>query len=70
MAMARCNVYVIQGPDPAKTASVVRCVRDSAGKLKVDGKSYPVRKKHHGKDWNLFKKGGWLYVVDLDTKEK
>ncbi len=67
--MARCKAYVIQGLDPAKTASAVRCVRDSAGKLKIDGKSYPVCKKHHGKEWKLFKKGGWLYAVDLDTKK-
>lgn len=53
-AMARCQAYVIQGPNPAKTASAVRCVRDSAGKVKLDGKSYPVCKKHHDKAWKLF----------------
>jgi hypothetical protein len=69
MVMPRCKTYEIKGPDPAKTASAVRCVRDSAGKLKVDGKSYPVCKKHHGKAWQLFRKGGWLYAVDLDAKK-
>jgi hypothetical protein len=27
-------------------------------------------KKHHGKVWKLFKKGGWPYAVDLDAKKK
>jgi hypothetical protein len=35
----------------------------------VDGKSYPVCKKHHDKAWKLFKRSGWLYAVDLDAKK-
>ena len=70
MVMARCKAYEIQGPDPAKTAGAVRCVRDAAVKVKVDGKSYSVCKKHQGKAWKLFRKGGWLYAVDLDAKKK
>jgi hypothetical protein len=67
--MARCKVYEIQGADPARTAGAVRCACDSAGKVKVDGKSYSVCKKHRGKAWKLFRKGGWLYAVDLDAKK-
>jgi hypothetical protein len=67
--MARCKAYEIQGPNPAKTASAERCARESAGKLKVDGKSFPVCKKHHAKAWDLFMKDGWLYAVNLNAKK-
>ena len=67
--MARCKTYEIQGPDPGKTAGAVRCARESTGKLEVDGKKYPVCKKHHGDAWNLFVKDGWLYAVNLKSKK-
>ncbi len=47
----------------------MRCARDSAGKLEVDGKPFPVCKKHRGKAWNLFRKDGWLYAGDLKAKK-
>ena len=67
--MARCQAYVIQGPNPAMTASAVRCVRNSAGKLKVDGKSYPVARSTTTRLGSCSKKSGWLYAVDLDAKK-
>jgi hypothetical protein len=67
--VARCKTYEIQGPNPAKTAGAVRCTRDSSGKLAVDGKTFPVCKKHHDKTWTLFVKDGWLYSVNLNAKK-
>ncbi len=67
--MARCRAYVIQGPDSPKIASTVLCRGDSAGWLKVDGKSFPVCKKRRGKAWNLFMKDGGLYAVKLNARK-
>jgi hypothetical protein len=35
----------------------------------VDGKSFPVCKKHHTKAWTLFMKDGWLYAVNVNAKK-
>jgi hypothetical protein len=67
--MARCKAYEIQGPQANKKASAVRCVRDAAGKEVVDGRSFPVCKKHRGKAWTLFVADGWLYAIQLDVKK-
>jgi hypothetical protein len=63
--MARCKVYEIQGPDPARRWRAERCVRPAAGKTTVDGKSYPICKRHKSRSWNLFIGDGWLYAIDL-----
>jgi hypothetical protein len=65
--MARCKVYEIQGSDASRTASAVRCHRDAVKKVKVDGKEYPICKKHRGVRWHLFTKDGWAYAVDLEA---
>jgi hypothetical protein len=65
--VARCKVYEIQGPDPAQTASAVRCHREAVGKVKIDAREFPICKKHRADDWQLFRKGGWPYAVNLDS---
>jgi hypothetical protein len=69
--VARCKAYEIKGDDPTKKkrSAAVRCVRDSAGKAAVGGKSYPVCKKHQEKSWSLFAKDGWLYAMKGKAKK-
>jgi hypothetical protein len=67
--MARCKAYEIQGPSASKKASAVRCVRDATGKKIVDGRSFPVCKKHGGKAWTLFVADGWLYAIQLEPRK-
>jgi hypothetical protein len=35
-----------------------------ATKISIDGRSYPLCKRHLGERWNLFVDGGWLYAID------
>jgi hypothetical protein len=65
--VARCKVYEIQGPDPARRWRAERCVRPATGKSTVDGKSYPICKRHKGTRWTLFIGDGWLYAIDLNA---
>lgn len=62
--MARCKVYEIKGTDAVRTAGAVRCVRDGIDKVTVDGKQYPICKKHQTDRWHLFVHDRWLYAVD------
>jgi len=66
--VARCKVYEVQGPDPARTAGAVRCHRDVASNVTVNEKKFPVCKRHHSKGWELFMQDGWLYAVDRAAK--
>jgi hypothetical protein len=63
--VARCKVYEIQGPDPARRWRAERCVRPAAGKTTVDGKTYPICQRHKGAGWNLFIGDGWLYAINF-----
>jgi hypothetical protein len=72
LVVARCKAYEIKGDDPNQKKrrwSAVRCVRDSAGKAALAGKSYPVCKKHRGKSWRLFAEEGWLYAMRVEAKK-
>jgi hypothetical protein len=40
-------------------------VRQAAGKTTVDGKTYPICKRHKAAGWNLFIGDGWLYAINL-----
>ena len=53
----------------AKTAGGVRCVRDSAGKLKVDGQVVLGVQEASRQGLETVQEGGWLYAVDLDAKK-
>jgi hypothetical protein len=65
--VARCKIYEIQGPDPSQTASAVRCHREATAKIAIDSREVPVCKRHRGKEWQAFRKGGWPYAVNLDA---
>ncbi len=66
--MARCKIYEIQGPDPARTAAAVRCHRTADAKVTIGNRKFDICKKHQGSGWELFERGGWLYAVDLNSK--
>jgi hypothetical protein len=64
--VAICKVYEIQGPDPNATAGALRCLRDAADELDVDGARLSICEDHRGNVWHLFANGGWVYAVALD----
>jgi hypothetical protein len=64
--MARCKIYT-RSKERTHRAPRARCHRDAVKKVKVDGKEYPVCKKHRGVRWHLFKKDGWAYAIDLEA---
>jgi hypothetical protein len=66
-ALARCKVYEIQGPDPARTAGAVRCHRDVHARQEIDGLTVSVCKRHGHEKWSLFAKDSWVYAVDLNA---
>jgi hypothetical protein len=68
--LARCKVYEIQGPDPSRTSSAVRCLRDAAATITLELHSgVPVCDKHQSNGWSLFRgNDGWVYGVKLDAE--
>ncbi len=66
--LARCKVYEIKGPDKKRTGGAERCTREVATKISVNGRSYPLCKRHLGGRWNLFVDGGWLYAIDENAE--
>jgi hypothetical protein len=64
--VAICRVYEIQGPDPKGTAGALRCLRDAADEIRVDGVRLSICENHGGNVWHLFANGGWVYAVNLD----
>jgi hypothetical protein len=63
--MARCKIYEIQGADASSTAGAVRCHRHAVKNVEIDGEENPVCKRHRGVRWDLFRKDGRPYAVDL-----
>ena len=64
--VAICKVYEIRGADPSATPGALRCLRDAADEIDVDGVRLPICDDHRGGVWHLFANGGWVYAVNLD----
>jgi hypothetical protein len=63
--VSRCKVYEVQGPDPSRTASARRCIREATDLAVVGRRVIAVCKQHERKPWELFEgKDSWVYAVD------
>jgi hypothetical protein len=63
--VSRCKVYEVQGPDPSRTASARRCVREATDLAVVGSRVIAVCKQHERKPWQLFEgNDSWVYAVD------